>query len=349
MAPLGRVERRTLEPSSTGIAGTLGTDGWRPHQSAGRRPRTPHRSSRSPTASRSSSQVAPGCDLRVGARPRPSPRSAGRRPRGRPRSRPAARTARDHRGLGSRGELVEVRGYVAHGTRVGVVVRGPGRCACPSRRRSPRGTHAGGQDHGGDAGEGPPPTTAVERRGTRPWPEPSPRTLLCPARAWPPRSRDRAAGRRSPGCEQALGRGDDLLRRAVESSGACLGEKLGRSTDLANVLRRRRGSRRASPAARSCGACFDVSAHGPRVLRRRLRVRLAPAGISTRRRLGTVLALAALLAAPARALAVPTVDGQFLRLGDAKYLALGPDGNIWVTLGGGGSSSRVTPAGAVTE
>ena len=63
-----------------------------------------------------------------------------------------------------------------------------------------------------------------------------------------------------------------------------------------------------------------------------------------------VLALAALLAAPARALAVPTVDGEFSVSEMPSHLALGPDGNIWVTLSGGGNKlAKVTPAGAVTE
>ena len=59
---------------------------------------------------------------------------------------------------------------------------------------------------------------------------------------------------------------------------------------------------------------------------------------------------AALLAAPSTALAVPKVDGEFPVSATPGHLALGPDGNIWVTLSGAGNKlARVTPAGAVTE
>jgi streptogramin lyase len=60
---------------------------------------------------------------------------------------------------------------------------------------------------------------------------------------------------------------------------------------------------------------------------------------------------ALLLAAPA-ALAVPTLNGQFDLTGEPNRLALGPDGNIWVTLAGSANNNdvaRVRPNGAVTE
>ena len=72
--------------------------------------------------------------------------------------------------------------------------------------------------------------------------------------------------------------------------------------------------------------------------------------MSIGRLLGTVLALAALLVAPSAALAAPKIDGEFTVSGTPVRLAQGPDGNIWVTLSGGGNKlAKVTPAGVVTE
>lgn len=61
--------------------------------------------------------------------------------------------------------------------------------------------------------------------------------------------------------------------------------------------------------------------------------------------IATALAAAAL--APA-ASAAPTVTGEFPVLPMPRYLAQGPDGNIWVAYGGA-DVSRVTPSGAVTN
>lgn len=65
-----------------------------------------------------------------------------------------------------------------------------------------------------------------------------------------------------------------------------------------------------------------------------------------------VLVLASLSAAAAPALAVPTVDGEFDLTETPARVARGPDGNMWVTLGGGAAGNdvaRVTPEGVVTE
>ena len=65
---------------------------------------------------------------------------------------------------------------------------------------------------------------------------------------------------------------------------------------------------------------------------------------------GTVLA--ALLAAAPPALAVPTVDGHFpvSETGTNKKIVAGPDGNMWLTVNGGGKDvARISPAGQVTE
>jgi streptogramin lyase len=61
--------------------------------------------------------------------------------------------------------------------------------------------------------------------------------------------------------------------------------------------------------------------------------------------LTTSLLLAAL--APAAASAAPTVDGEFPVSDTPKRLAAGPDGNVWVTVGG--VIAQITPAGEVTE
>ncbi len=73
--------------------------------------------------------------------------------------------------------------------------------------------------------------------------------------------------------------------------------------------------------------------------------------MSTGRRLGIVLAVGALLAVFASAaLGAPTVNGEFAVTGTPSHLALGPDGNVWVTLSDGGNKlAKVTPDGAVTE
>ncbi len=52
------------------------------------------------------------------------------------------------------------------------------------------------------------------------------------------------------------------------------------------------------------------------------------------------------------ATAAPVIDGEFTvpGLGSNNKLVQGPDGNMWVTTGGGGKDvARITPAGAVTE
>jgi streptogramin lyase len=61
------------------------------------------------------------------------------------------------------------------------------------------------------------------------------------------------------------------------------------------------------------------------------------------------LLIGGLLLAPGVA-AAPTLDGQFDLSGKPERLALGPDGNIWVTLSGSNNEvARVAPDGTVTE
>jgi virginiamycin B lyase len=62
-----------------------------------------------------------------------------------------------------------------------------------------------------------------------------------------------------------------------------------------------------------------------------------------------IAALSLVLLASGRADAAPVVDGTFDLSGDAQRIAQGPDGNMWVTLGGANEVARITPAGAVTE
>ena len=72
----------------------------------------------------------------------------------------------------------------------------------------------------------------------------------------------------------------------------------------------------------------------------------------TSRLVVTAIALVALTAAalPAAASAAPKVDGEFALTSQPRHLALGPDGNVWVALGGPTNDiARVTPAGVVTE
>src|SRR4051794_2964366 len=68
-------------------------------------------------------------------------------------------------------------------------------------------------------------------------------------------------------------------------------------------------------------------------------------------RLHTTLAVlaASLIAAlaPGSALAAPTIDGEFPVSDTPKGIAAGPDGNIWVSVGG--KIAKVTPDGTVTE
>ncbi|EHN09380.1 hydrolase [Patulibacter medicamentivorans] len=79
----------------------------------------------------------------------------------------------------------------------------------------------------------------------------------------------------------------------------------------------------------------------PAVLRTiRRRSRLAGAGVA--------LAAVALLV-PAAAGAAPRVDGEFALSETPKQLTTGPDGNVWVVLGGAKDVARVTPDGTVTE
>jgi streptogramin lyase len=64
-----------------------------------------------------------------------------------------------------------------------------------------------------------------------------------------------------------------------------------------------------------------------------------------------VVCLLALVAA-AQANAAPTVTGEFdvPGLGNNNKLVQGPDGNMWVTTGGGGKDvARITPTGEVKE
>ena len=71
----------------------------------------------------------------------------------------------------------------------------------------------------------------------------------------------------------------------------------------------------------------------------------------SRRLLAPILvALAGLLVgAAAPAGAAPVVDGEFDLTANPQRIALGPDGNMWVTLVSGNELARITPAGAVTE
>ena len=65
-----------------------------------------------------------------------------------------------------------------------------------------------------------------------------------------------------------------------------------------------------------------------------------------------VLGLLASALATAPASAAPVVSGEFdvPGLGSNNKLIQGPDGNMWVTTGGGGKDvAKITPAGAVTE
>jgi streptogramin lyase len=65
-----------------------------------------------------------------------------------------------------------------------------------------------------------------------------------------------------------------------------------------------------------------------------------------------VSALALLLATCATAVAVPVVDGHFptSETGTNKKIVAGPDGNMWVTINGGGKDvARVSPNGTVEE
>ncbi|HYI80523.1 MAG TPA: hypothetical protein VEW67_06660 [Thermoleophilaceae bacterium] len=62
-----------------------------------------------------------------------------------------------------------------------------------------------------------------------------------------------------------------------------------------------------------------------------------------------VVAVCLALLASGNAHAAPVVDGTFDLSGDAQRIAQGPDGNMWVTLGGGNEVARITPAGNVTE
>jgi streptogramin lyase len=65
--------------------------------------------------------------------------------------------------------------------------------------------------------------------------------------------------------------------------------------------------------------------------------------------LGTIAALSLALLAGARADAAPVVDGTFDLSGNAQRIALGPDGNMWMTLASNNEVARITPAGVVTE
>jgi streptogramin lyase len=71
--------------------------------------------------------------------------------------------------------------------------------------------------------------------------------------------------------------------------------------------------------------------------------RIAYAGLTL------IAALSLVLLASGRAEAAPVVDGTFDLSGDPQRIALGPDGNMWVTLGGANEVARITPAGTVTE
>lgn len=65
--------------------------------------------------------------------------------------------------------------------------------------------------------------------------------------------------------------------------------------------------------------------------------------------LGTIAALSLALPAGARADAAPVVDGTFDLTGNAQRIALGPDGNMWMTLASNNEVAKITPAGVVTE
>src|SRR5699024_9287245 len=73
------------------------------------------------------------------------------------------------------------------------------------------------------------------------------------------------------------------------------------------------------------------------------------------RRVGTVLiAAGALLVAPASAVAVPSVTGEFpmpagVDVGSNNEIAQGPDGNMWITVQGDAALVKVTPDGTVTK
>jgi streptogramin lyase len=66
----------------------------------------------------------------------------------------------------------------------------------------------------------------------------------------------------------------------------------------------------------------------------------------TRSRIFTTALLMAALT-PAAASAAPAVDGEFPVSDTPKELTLGPDGNVWVAVGG--KIAKITPAGEVTE
>src|SRR5690606_35203824 len=72
-------------------------------------------------------------------------------------------------------------------------------------------------------------------------------------------------------------------------------------------------------------------------------------GFHLMRARSVLVALAAVLALPAAAQAVPTLDGRFAVSGTPGRIAAGPDGNVWFTLGGTKELGRITPAGVVTE
>src|SRR5829696_61367 len=62
--------------------------------------------------------------------------------------------------------------------------------------------------------------------------------------------------------------------------------------------------------------------------------------------------LASLLAISSTAVAAPTVDGHFptSETGTNKKIVAGPDGNMWLTVNGGGKDvARISPAGQVDE
>ena len=64
------------------------------------------------------------------------------------------------------------------------------------------------------------------------------------------------------------------------------------------------------------------------------------------------LAIVSLLVAGSSALAAPVVDGHFptSETGTNKKIVAGPDGNMWVTINGGGKDvARISPAGQVDE
>lgn len=65
--------------------------------------------------------------------------------------------------------------------------------------------------------------------------------------------------------------------------------------------------------------------------------------------LGLIAALSLALLAGGRAQAAPVVDGTFDLSGNPERIALGPDGNVWVTVAGPTEVARITPAGDVTE